>query len=98
MEQRNFVWCDNYWNMNYPWGTADVDPWFLIDIDEAGGCLIAANQTRGTSVVGGCVREVGPYGHSQKCMETPKTLTGGMKHGRIAEWQQWQDSITLQNI
>jgi len=33
MEPRNVTWRDNYWNMGYPFGIANIDPIFVIDLD-----------------------------------------------------------------
>ena len=39
LEPRNVQWRENYWNMNYPFGIADIDPRKVIDLDEAAGSV-----------------------------------------------------------
>ena len=63
---RNVQWRHNYFNMNYPFGIRNVDPRFIIDMDEASGSVDGANRTNGTCLVGTRSREVGPYSKSDK--------------------------------
>ena len=66
LEPRNVQWRENYWNMNYPFGIADIDPRKVIDLDEAAGSVDGANRSRGTCLIGNRAREVGPYSKSEK--------------------------------
>jgi hypothetical protein len=55
-----------FWNMNYPFGIADIAMEDQIDIDEAGIFLETADRSWGKAVTGMRVRAPGPYGHSEK--------------------------------
>ena len=66
LEPRNLQWRTNYWNMNHPFGMADADPRFVIDLDEASGSVDGANRKAGICLKGNRAREVGPYSKSDK--------------------------------
>jgi transposase len=55
-----------FWNLNYPFGVADIAMNDMIDIDEAGIFLETADRSWGKAVTGMRVRAPGPYGHSEK--------------------------------
>ncbi len=46
LEPRNVQWRENYWNMNYPFGIADIDPRKVIDLDEAAGSVAGDQAER----------------------------------------------------
>lgn len=56
----------NYWYLPCPFGIADVPRSRIIDLDEAGLFLESSNRGRGKAHLIRRVREVGPYGHSEK--------------------------------
>ena len=53
-------WRDNYWNMSYLYGMANIKTRDTIDIDEAGLELVSSNRRHGKSHKGEGVREAGP--------------------------------------
>ena len=62
----NLQWRDNYWNMPYPYGMADIKARDIIDIDEAGLELRSANRRHGKAHRGERVREADPYSKTGK--------------------------------
>ena len=66
LQPRNLQWRTNYWNMNYPFGIRNINPRFVIDIDEASGSVDGANRSCGVCLKGNRAREVGPYSKSEK--------------------------------
>ena len=52
LQPANVLWRDMYWNMIYPYGMANVDPRFVIDIDESSGSVDGSNRTSGTCLIG----------------------------------------------
>mmetsp|Transcript_4614 Transcript_4614/g.5167 ORF Transcript_4614/g.5167 Transcript_4614/m.5167 type:complete len:368 (-) Transcript_4614:25-1128(-) len=61
LEPRNVQWRENYWNMNFPFGIANIDPRKVIDLGEAYGSVDGANRSRGTCFIEDRARIVGPY-------------------------------------
>jgi len=56
----------NYWYLPCPVGIANIPRSRLLDIDEAALFVELANRGRGKAHLTRRVREVGPYGHSEK--------------------------------
>lgn len=56
----------NYWFLPCPFGIADIPRSRIIDLDEAALFVESANRSRGKAHLVRRVREVGPYGHSEK--------------------------------
>ncbi|KAL7527657.1 hypothetical protein ACHAXR_002064 [Thalassiosira sp. AJA248-18] len=56
----------SFWNMNYPFGIADIQTSDMIDIDEAAVFAESANRGAGKSHISTRCRDDGLYGHSQK--------------------------------
>jgi hypothetical protein len=56
----------NYWFLPSPFGIADVPRSRLIDLDEAAMFVESGNRSRGKAHISRRVREIGPYGHSEK--------------------------------
>ena len=52
--------------MDHPFGAGDIDPRFLIDLDETLGSVDGANRTYGTVLIVKLIREVGPYSKLEK--------------------------------
>ena len=55
-----------YWNMNCPYGIADIDPRNLIDIDEMGIEIEHSNRNRGKTVEGQRCNAAGVYNRNEK--------------------------------
>ena len=66
MSPRNLQLRHNYWNLPYPYGIANILRKDIIDLDESGFFLETIDRKYGKSRVGRRVREIGPYGHSEK--------------------------------
>lgn len=56
----------NFWNLEYPFGIANINREDLIDMDEAAVFIETVNRKYGKATIGRRCREVGPYGHSTK--------------------------------
>lgn len=56
----------NYWYLPLPFGIANAPRERIIDIDEAALFTELANRSRGKAALIRRVRDVGPYGHSEK--------------------------------
>jgi hypothetical protein len=56
----------NYWYLPCPFGIANIPRWRLIDIDEAALFVELSNRSRGKCSIVRRVRDIGPYGHSEK--------------------------------
>ena len=56
----------NYWYLPCPFGIANVPRSRIIDLDEAALFIESSNRSRGKAHLVRRVREVGPYGHSEK--------------------------------
>jgi hypothetical protein len=86
----------NFWYLPAPYGIANIPKERQIDFDEAALFVELANRSRGKASLIRRVRDIGPYGHSEKlnilvaiCGETP--LIG--QRGR--RWiEMWRDGGT----
>ena len=56
----NLQWRDNYWDLPYPYGMANIKDRDIIDNDEAGLVLLSSNLRHGKSHNDERVREAGP--------------------------------------
>jgi transposase len=75
-----------FWNMNYPYGIADIAREDLIDLDEAGIFLETCNRGFGKCFIGKTCREEGPYGHSEKWTLT-MAISGGPDNSRWVQFE-----------
>jgi len=92
----NLQWRDNYWNMPYPYGMADIKARDIIDIDEAGMELISANRRHGKAHRGERVREAGPYSKTGKVNILPAISDDSDNPDRWHEiWSGGGNTITL---
>ena len=62
----NVMRRDQYFNLPYPFGIADMNAEDMIDVDEAAIELTGINPNRGKSVEGQRVRDQGPYSKVEK--------------------------------
>ena len=89
----------NFWLLPAPYGIADVPRSKQIDIDEAALFVESANRPKGKSSTIRRVREVGPYGHSEKmnvllgiCGEDP--IAGRPARRWVETWGQGGTTTT----
>lgn len=82
---RNLQWRWNYWNLHYPFGMVGVRREDIIDLDECGIFVESANRNYGKSAFCRRVREVGPYGHSQK-LNILMAISGAAGHPSAERW------------
>ena len=75
----NLQWRDNYWNMQYPYGMADIEARDIINIDEARLELVSSNRRHGKTHKGERVKEAGPYSKSGK-LNLLLAISGDLDH------------------
>ena len=56
----------NFWYLPYPYGIADVPRHLQVDLDQAALFVESGNRGSGKVFISRHVRELGPYGHSEK--------------------------------
>ena len=72
-----------FWNLNYPFGIANINREDLIDMDEAAVFVESVNRKHGKTRIGRRCREAGNYGHSEKyttTMAISADPNDGMRH------------------
>ena len=89
----------NYWHLPAPYGIANIPRNRIIDLDEAALFVESSNRSRGKAHLSRRVREVGPYGHSEKlnilcaiCGEDPQP--GRSSRRWVETWSEGGTTIT----
>eukprot|EP00567_Pseudictyota_dubia_P014059 CAMPEP_0197436338 /NCGR_PEP_ID=MMETSP1175-20131217/3810_1 /TAXON_ID=1003142 /ORGANISM="Triceratium dubium, Strain CCMP147" /LENGTH=382 /DNA_ID=CAMNT_0042965605 /DNA_START=300 /DNA_END=1448 /DNA_ORIENTATION=- len=91
---RNLQWRWNYWNLPYPYGMVGIRRRDIIDLDECGVFLESANRNFGKAAFCRRVREVGPYGHSQK-LNIMMAISGESGNPSASRWiEMWNSGGT----